>query len=77
MTELETREALWVALGLLKTQMLYVRNLHDAFCALEDAVVRVDPRLRTFVQEEMKVIRPNPVQQELIDSVDELIQRLQ
>ncbi len=56
--------------------MLYVRNLHDAFGALEDAVARVDPQVKKYVQEEMKVIRLNPVQQEHIDALDALLQRL-
>lgn len=76
MTELYLREVLRSSLELLRFQMTYVRNLHDAFGALEDAVARVDPQLKTFVQEEMKVIRPNPVQQEQFDALDALIRRL-
>ncbi|MFZ0340563.1 MAG: hypothetical protein WAL45_21240 [Terracidiphilus sp.] len=76
MTDLENREILRTALDLLKNQMLYVRNLHDAFGALEDAVARVDPQVKKYVQEEMKVIRLNPVQQEHIDALDALLQRL-
>jgi hypothetical protein len=57
--------------------MLYVRNLHDAFGALENAVGRVDPLLKKYVQEEMTVIRLNPVQQEHIDTLDGLLQKLE
>lgn len=76
MTDLENREILRTALDLLKNQILYVRNLHDAFGALEDAVARVDPQVKKYVQEEMKVIRLNPVQQEHIDALDALLRRL-
>ena len=57
MDDLENRDILRAVLGLLRSQMLYVRNLHDAFGALEDAVVRVDPHLKKYVQEEMTAIR--------------------
>jgi hypothetical protein len=76
MTDLENREILRTALELLKNQMLYVRNLHDAFGALEDAVARVDPQVKKYVQEEMSAIRLNPVQQEHIDALDALLRRL-
>jgi hypothetical protein len=76
MTDLENREILRTALELLKNQMLYVRNLHDAFGALEGAVARVDPQVRKYVREEMTAIRLNPVQQEHIDALDALLQRL-
>jgi hypothetical protein len=76
MDDLENREILRTMLDLLKNQMIYVRNLHDAFGALEDAVARVDPQVKKYVQEEMKAIRLNPVQQEQLDVLDGLLQRL-
>jgi len=77
MTDLEYRQIIREALELLKTQMVYVRNLHDAFGALYDAVMRVDPRLKQFGEEEMLKIRPNDVQQSAIEEIDRLIQRLE
>jgi hypothetical protein len=76
MTDTETREILRATLELLKTQMMYVRNLHDAFGALHDAVMRVDPRLEQFDKEEILKIRLNPVQQSQIDALDGLLKRL-
>jgi hypothetical protein len=75
MKELEMQEILRATLDLLKTQMLYVRNLHDAFGSLHDAAMRV-PQMKEFDHEEMLKIRPNPVQQSQLDSIDALLQRL-
>jgi hypothetical protein len=77
MTDLETRDILHEALELLKTQMVYVRNLHDAFGALHDAVMRVDPRLAQFDKEEMLKIRSNAVQDHALTQIDALLQRLE
>ena len=76
MNDLETQEILRAMLNLVKTQMLYVRNLHDAFGALHDAAMRV-PQMEQFDKEEMLKIRPNPVQQSQLDSIDELLRRLE
>jgi hypothetical protein len=60
---------------LAEREMLYVRNLHDAFGLLHDAAMRV-PQMKEFDHEEMLKIRPNPVQQSQLDSIDALLQRL-
>lgn len=77
MADIEDRKIIGEALELLKTQMVYVRNLHDAFGAFYDAVMRLDPRLKQFFEEEMPKIRPNGVQQSAIEGIDRLIRRLE
>jgi hypothetical protein len=56
--------------------MVYVRNLHDAFAALHDAVTRAVPEVTAFDKEEMQKIRPNPVQQSQIQQIDVLLREL-
>jgi hypothetical protein len=72
----ELTDILTGTLESVKTQMLYVRNLHDAFSSLHSAVMRVDPRLEQFDKEEIPKIRLNPVQQEQIDAIDALLAKL-
>ncbi len=76
MTDRELADILTGTLETVKTQMVYVRNLHDSFSALHSAVMRVDPRLEQFDKEEIPKIRLNPVQQEQIDAIDALLARL-
>jgi hypothetical protein len=74
--ETELQEILSATLVSLKTQMIYVRNLNDSFAALFDSAARVYPELDSIHKEEMRKIRPNPVQQEHIRAIDELLDRL-
>lgn len=76
MTGTELTDVLAGTLEAVKTQMVYVRNLHDAFSALHSAVIRIDPRLEQFDKEEIPKIRPNPVQQEHADAIDALLAKL-
>jgi hypothetical protein len=76
MAELETSEVLRKTLEILKTQAVYIRNLHDAFSALHDTVMRIDPRAKQFDQEEMLKIRPNDVQRAAVEEIDQLLREL-
>ena len=72
----EGREIISATLELLKAQMLYVQHLHDAFSALYDAVIRLDPKVEQYDKEEIQKIRLNVVQQSQLDALDALLQRL-
>jgi hypothetical protein len=76
-TEVEIQDIITATLVSVKTQMIYVRNLHDAFGALYDAMAQVYPELDSIHKEEMKKIRPNPVQATHIQSLDELLERVE
>ena len=76
MIDPETRAVLQATLELLKTQMTYVRNLHDAFGALYDSMVQVYPELEGSHRREMEKIRENPWQQSQLDAIDVLLREL-
>lgn len=77
MTEVEIQDIFTATLVSLKMQMIYLRNLNDAFAALFDSVARVYPNLDPIYKEEIQKIRSNPVQQEQIQSLDELLERVE
>ena len=77
MNDTELRDILAGTLEAVKTQMVYVRNLHDAFSSLYDAVLRVDARVGQYDKEEILKIRPNPVQQSQLDAVEALLGKLE
>ena len=76
MTEIENREILGAILELLKTQMNYVRNLHESLSVLYDALKNDHPKLEENQTKEMEKIRDNPWQTGQIDELDALLQRL-
>ena len=76
MRDQEQQAILREMLELLKLQMLYVRNLHDAFSALHDAVMRIDPRLKQFAEEEMQKFRPNDPANQSLSLLEALLSRL-
>lgn len=77
MTDVETKETLRKTLEIMKTQVIYIRNLHDAFSALHDTVMRIDPRAKQFDEEEMLKIRPNDVQQLALDQIERVLRKLE
>jgi len=76
MTELENQEILHAVIELLKTQMLYVRNLHEALSVLCVALEKDFPQLQENQKVEMVKIRENAGQQLQLHEADELLQRL-
>lgn len=72
-----TQDILQSTLQVLRTQVIYLRNLQDAFSALHDAVLRANPELARLDNEEMAKIRPNPLQQSHLDALDALLARLE
>jgi len=76
MSDDDVREILTGTLEAVKTQMIYVSNLHDAFSALYDAVMRLHPQAKQFDEEETKKIRLNVVQQSQLDAIDVLLAKL-
>jgi hypothetical protein len=76
MDDVQLHDILEGTLEAVKTQMVYVRNLHDAFSSLYDAMLRVDDRVAQFDKEEILKIRPNPVQQSQLDAIEALLQKL-
>jgi hypothetical protein len=77
MTDIENRETLRAILELLKTQMIYVRNLHEALSVLFDALKKDHPQLEENQKAEMEKIRSNAAQQLQLDEADVLLQRLE
>jgi len=77
MNEFENREILRATLELLKTQMLYVRNLHEALSVLFAALEKDVPQLEENQKAEMAKIRLNAEQQLQLHEADELIRRLE
>ena len=77
MIDPETREILRATLEHLRTQVVYVRNLHEHLSALSDALAKENPSFdEKNLQEEMEKIRANLPQNELIAKIDALLQRL-
>jgi hypothetical protein len=76
MTDPEIREILCATLEHLKTQMVYVRNLHEALAVLTDALVKKVPQLEQAHKSEMEKIRENVWQQSQTADIDALLQRL-
>lgn len=76
MTDPEIQEVLRSTLELLKTQMLYVRNLHEALSVLFSALEKDFPQLQENQRAEMAKIRENAGQQLQLHEADELLQRL-
>jgi len=76
MNEVETKEVLRSTLELLKTQMLYVRNLHEALSVLYEALKKDHPQLEENQRAEMEKIRLNAGQQLQLHEADELLLRL-
>ena len=77
MIDPETREILQTTLKHLRTQVVYVRNLHDSLSALSDALARENPSFdEKHLRAEAEKIRANLPQTELLLQIDELLQRL-
>lgn len=76
MTESELKDILVGTLESVKAQIAYTRNMQDAFSALWDAVSPAHPNLESGYKAELRKIRPNPVQDEHIRIIDELIAKL-
>lgn len=76
MSDSDVREILRATLELLKTQMVYLRNLHEGQSALHDALLLDHPELAENLEAELGKIRINPVQPEQIERIDELLQKL-
>jgi hypothetical protein len=76
MTDLENVETLRAIVQLLKTQMLYVRNLHEALGVMYDALKTDHPELEANQKAEMEKIRVNAPQQVQIHEADELLLQL-
>lgn len=76
MDDLENREILAAILELLKTQMNYVRNLHEALGVLYDALKKDHPKLEENQTKEMEKLRANPWQTGQIAELDALLQRV-
>ena len=77
MNESELKDVLIGTLESVKAQIGYVRNLHDSFSALWDAVSRTNPNLESAYKEEIRKIRPNPVQAGHIQIIDALLAKLE
>lgn len=60
----------------LKTQMIYLRNLNEAFSALYDSVGQAYPGLDSIYKAEIQKIRATPVQAEHIQDIDALLVRV-
>jgi hypothetical protein len=75
-TNEELKEAMLAVTDLLKTQAVYVRNLHEAQSALVDALLSLVPQLEETQRREMEKIRENPFQTGQLDALDELLQRM-
>lgn len=76
MTDSEIREVLSATLEHLKTQMVYVRNLHEALAILTDAAMKKVPELEQAHKSETEKLRANVWQQSQIADIDALLQRL-
>lgn len=76
MTESELQDILVGTLESVKSQIAYTRNMQDAFSALWDAVAPAHPNLESAYKEELRKIRPNPVQDEHIQLIDALLAKL-
>ena len=76
MTDSEIREVLSAILEHLKTQMVYVRNLHEALAILTDAAMQNVSQLEQAHKFETEKIRENVWQQSQIADIDALLQRL-
>ena len=77
MMDPETRAVLQAALEHLKTQMSYVRNLHEALVLLFDALKKELPSLEETHRAEFQTkILGNPWQQSQIEQIDVLLEEL-
>jgi hypothetical protein len=77
MIDLETREILQTTLEHLKTQMTYVRNLHESLVLLVGALNKELPSFeRTHRAEFQTVLVENSWQQSQLAEIDALLQRL-
>jgi hypothetical protein len=73
MTDLENREVLRTIMEVIKTQMVYFRNLHEAYQAFYDAVTLDRPELQPILQAEMGKIRGVPSVQSHLDALDDML----
>lgn len=77
MIDAETRAILQATLEHLKTQMVYVRNLHESLALLFGALKKELPGLEQTHREELQTkILGVPWQQSQIEQIDALIQQL-
>jgi len=76
MTDSEIREVLSATLEHLKTQMVYVRNLHEALATLTDALVKKVPELEQAHKSEMEKIRENVWQKSQIADIYALLRKV-
>jgi hypothetical protein len=77
MIDPETRAVLQATLGHLKTQMNYVRNLHESLVLLVGALNKELPSLeRTHRAEFQAVLVENSWQQSQIEQIDALLEEL-
>jgi hypothetical protein len=77
MDDLETREVLAVLAHMQKTQMNYLHRLHLNLVALYDALKESDPELESRYQLAAVRLRSWREDEDLLRSIDELIERLQ
>ena len=78
MIDPEIREILRSTLEHLRTQVVYVRNLHEHLSALSEALAKENPSFdKRNLRVEMEKIRANLPQTELIAQIDALLQRLE
>lgn len=77
MIDLETRAVLQATLEHLKTQMVYVRNLHESLILLLGALKKELPEFeRTHRAEFEKTVVAIPWQQSHIEQIDSLLAKL-
>lgn len=74
--DLETRKMLTAVLTLVKTQIQYVQNLHEALSVLFAALEKDLPNLRENQRAEMQKIRLNVSQQQQMREVERMLEEL-
>lgn len=74
--DVEVRAALQVLALELKAQVLHVRNLHESYAALYDALKADHPELERNLQKQMETIRVQPETQARLDAIDRLLLEL-
>ena len=73
----ELRDVLTGTLEAVKTQMVYVRNLHESFVLLYEALKKELPKLEETHRAEIAGrLLENSWQQSQIDAIDALLRRL-
>jgi hypothetical protein len=60
----------------LKAQAVHLRNLHESYAALFDALKIDHPELERNFQKQMETIRLQPETQARLDAIDVLLQEL-